>query len=242
MRKRLSLLHRPCIANRDQRQAFCAGNPKGAIVMSPSLMDKLRMIDASSRAAPKDACVSEEATSDCYFAQESFSLDAFSPLRHMTKQNLEDIFSFSLPRPLSPESLVFLDTETTGLSGGAGTLAFLVGLGHIENGRFVVRQYLMRDYGEEPYMLSAVADALSRFRMLVTFNGKSFDAPLLRSRLLINRISAGCVPALHADVLYPSRRVWKLRLGSCTLGRLEEAVLGVHREDDLPGAQVPQAY
>lgn len=210
--------------------------------MSPSLMDKLRMIDAPSRAVAADVSAEDESASDCYFTEQSFSLDVFSPLRHMTKQNLEDIFSFSLPRPLAPEQLVFLDTETTGLSGGVGTLAFLVGLGHIENGRFMVRQYLMRDYQEEPYMLSAVADELSRFRMLVTFNGKSFDAPLLRSRLLMNRISTDSMPTLHADMLYPSRRVWKLRLGSCTLGRLEEAVLGVHREDDLPGSQVPRTY
>jgi tetratricopeptide (TPR) repeat protein len=83
---------------------------------------------------------------------------------------------------------------------------------------------------------------MKRFPILCTFNGKSFDVPLLRSRLVMNRMGEGSIPQVHADVLYPARRLWKLRLRQCTLGYLENQLLGVEREDDLPGAMVPQAY
>lgn len=209
--------------------------------MSPSLMDKLRMIGAEQPAAR--AKPEEPLSEDCYTVRTEFPLSSFCPLRHMTRENLRDIFSLeSDGPPLAPEQLVFLDTETTGLSGGVGTLAFQVGVGYLRDGRLVVEQYLMRDYPEEPYMLSLLCDTLRPFRALVTFNGRSFDAPLLRNRLVLNRLDAGALPELHFDLLPPARRLWKLRLGSCRLSRLEEELLGVSREDDLPGALVPQTY
>ena len=100
----------------------------------------------------------------------------------------------------------------------------------------------MRDYPEETTLLQRVAKLLSSFPVLVTFNGKTFDVPLLKSRLLMNRLSTDCLTDLHADLLHPARRLWKLRLGRCTLQRLESAVLGTEREDDLPGEFVPQTY
>jgi hypothetical protein len=138
--------------------------------------------------------------------------------------------------------MLFLDTETTGLSGGAGTVAFEVGLGYVAGGQFVVEQFLMRDYPEEPFLLERVAALMCVFPALVTFNGRTFDAPLLQSRFLMHRMAEAKPSDLHADVLHAARRVWKLRLGRCTLQRLESAVLGVSREDDLPGADVPQTY
>ena len=138
--------------------------------------------------------------------------------------------------------LLFLDTETTGLSGGAGTLAFEIGLGFIEGRGMVVRQYVMRDYNEEAAMLSDIASLLPRFDTLVTFNGKSFDIPLLESRMVMNRIRVPLTQWPHLDLLHACRRVYRLRLGQCNLAALEEAVLGETRTDDLPGAQVPQRY
>lgn len=91
-------------------------------------------------------------------------------------------------------------------------------------------------------MLQSLSAILKRFTVICTFNGRTFDIPLLRSRFLMNRIPDSCIPAAHADALYPSRRLWKLRLHSCNLGNLEEKLLGVSREDDLPGALVPQTY
>ena len=138
--------------------------------------------------------------------------------------------------------LLFLDTETTGLSGGAGTLAFEIGLGFIDARGMVIRQYVMRDYGEESAMLADIASLLPRFDTLVTFNGKSFDIPLLESRMVMHRIRVHLTDWPHLDLLHACRRVYKLRLGRCSLSALEEAVLGESRTDDLPGAQVPQRY
>ena len=138
--------------------------------------------------------------------------------------------------------LLFLDTETTGLSGGAGTLAFEIGLGFIDARGMVIRQYVMRDYGEEAAMLAEIASLLPRFDTLVTFNGKSFDIPLLESRMVMHRIRVHLTDWPHLDLLHACRRVYKLRLGRCSLSALEEAVLGEVRTDDLPGAQVPQRY
>ena len=138
--------------------------------------------------------------------------------------------------------LLFLDTETTGLSGGAGTLAFEIGLGFIDARGMVIRQYVMRDYGEEAAMLAEIASLLPRFDTLVTFNGKSFDIPLLESRMVMHRIRVHLTDWPHLDLLHACRRVYKLRLGRCSLSALEEAVLGESRTDDLPGAQVPQRY
>lgn len=138
--------------------------------------------------------------------------------------------------------LLFLDTETTGLSGGAGTLAFEVGVGFLEERGMVIRQYVMRDYGEEGAMLSELAGLLERYTTVVSFNGKSFDLPLLESRMVMNRLRVRVCDRPHLDLLHTARRVYRLRLRRCNLASLEEAVLGQTREDDLPGAQVPQRY
>jgi len=139
-------------------------------------------------------------------------------------------------------SVVFLDTETTGLSGGAGTVAFEIGVGFLEKRGFIIKQYVMRDYHEEAAMLSEIASLLRRFDTIVTFNGKSFDLPLLESRMLLNRIRMPLTQMPHFDLLHVMRRVYKLRLKRCNLSALEEAVLGYRRKDDLPGSQVPQRY
>jgi uncharacterized protein len=136
----------------------------------------------------------------------------------------------------------YLDTETTGLAGGTGTAAFLIGLGFVEGDRFVVRQYFMRDYDEEPAMLLALAQDLARFSEIVTFNGKLFDVPLLESRYRLNRDRFPLEAVAHLDLLHPARRLWKLRLESCRLQALESALLGVRRRDDIPGDMIPQAY
>ena len=140
------------------------------------------------------------------------------------------------------DRVLFLDTETTGLSGGAGTVAFEVGIGFLESRGMVIRQYVMRDYSEEAAMLQEIAALIRRFDTLVTFNGKSFDLPLLESRLVMNRIRMQVTQMPHLDLLHAARRVYKLRLKRCNLSSLEEAVLGQRRKDDLPGSQVPQRY
>jgi uncharacterized protein YprB with RNaseH-like and TPR domain len=136
----------------------------------------------------------------------------------------------------------FLDTETTGLAGGAGTAAFLVGLGFVDGDRFRVRQYFMRDYPEEPALLRGLAEDLRRFSRLVTFNGRAFDVPLLESRYRLSRERFPLGSALHFDLLHPARRLWKLRLESCRLQSLEAALLGLRRRGDVPGDEIPQIW
>jgi len=139
-------------------------------------------------------------------------------------------------------SVIFLDTETTGLSGGAGTVAFLVGVGRWSGSGFTVEQYLMRDYHEERAMLAALNERLADAQALVTFNGKAFDIPLLQSRFVLARQRWPLAGAVHLDLLHPARRIWKLRLGHCSLANLESQVLGIGRGDDIPGHLIPQVY
>lgn len=137
---------------------------------------------------------------------------------------------------------LFLDTETTGLSGGAGTVAFLVGLGYVQDGAFVVEQYLMRDYSAEAEMLGYIARRMEAFDCICTFNGKNFDLPLLKTRFTMCRMQDAWRDVEQLDLLYPARRTWKLRIGSCRLSRIEEIILEKGREGDLPGSEVPRRY
>lgn len=137
---------------------------------------------------------------------------------------------------------VFLDTETTGLAGGTGTAAFLVGIGFVDGERFRVRQYFMRDYHEEPALLAALAEDLRRFRQLVTFNGKMFDVPLLETRYHLDRNRFPLSEAPHLDLLHPARRLWRARLESCRLQLLEVELLGLRRSGDIGGDEIPRIY
>jgi hypothetical protein len=136
----------------------------------------------------------------------------------------------------------FLDTETTGLAGGTGTAAFLVGVGFVAEERFVVQQYLMRDYDEEAAQLRGLSELLASFPYLVTYNGKAFDVPLLEARYRLDRQAFPAAGAQHLDLLPPARRLWKLRLESCRLQSLEAALLGVRRTGDVPGEEIPRIY
>lgn len=137
---------------------------------------------------------------------------------------------------------VFLDTETTGLAGGAGTYIFLVGVGYFEGDRFCVRQYFMRDFNEERALLSALNDLLTNFKAVVTYNGKTFDLPLMKSRYIMSGMKMSLEDPYHFDLLYPARRLWKRRLENCSLSTVERDILGVIRDDDVPGYLIPEIY
>jgi uncharacterized protein YprB with RNaseH-like and TPR domain len=137
---------------------------------------------------------------------------------------------------------VFLDTETSGLAGGAGTIVFLTGVGAFEGDSYVVRQYFARDPGEEQAYLPDLAQFLARREGLVTFNGRSFDWPLLRSRFLLAGIAPPAV-APHLDLLIPARRLWRQRLGACNFGNLEQRILGHQRSGlDVPSWLIPSLW
>ena len=141
-----------------------------------------------------------------------------------------------------PAEWAFLDTETTGLAGGSGTCAFLVGVGRITPEGFRVRQFFMRDYCEEASLLDALARHLEPFRVLITYNGRAFDQPLLETRYRLNRSRPPFGKLEHLDLLYGARRLWKLRYESCRLVDLENQVLGFERQGDVPGALIPYLY
>lgn len=138
----------------------------------------------------------------------------------------------------------FLDTETTGLMGGTGTYAFLIGIGRFQDGVFQLRQFFMRHPAEERAQLEAVAEWLDGASGLVTFNGRTFDVPLLRTRFRLHRRAAPdpLAAAPHLDLLPIARRLWRRRLASCALQSLERHILDLEREDDVPGWLVPERY
>lgn len=138
-----------------------------------------------------------------------------------------------------PESLAFIDVETTGLSRGAGTIAFEVGMGRIQGGGMHITQLYMREYDQEEDMLRQIGHLLAGATLLVSFNGKSFDLPLLEGRCVMNRIPPTWTRLPNLDLLHPARRLYKIRLKQCNLTTLEERILNHTRTDDIPGAQIP---
>ena len=143
--------------------------------------------------------------------------------------------------PLS--KFAFLDTETSGLSGGTGTYAFLVGVARFVGDQLVLRQFFMRDPAEEPAMLEALGQFLAPAEALVTFNGKAFDAPLLSTRYRLHRIPIPYEGYAHLDLLPLARRLWRDRLESRALKYLEQHILGMARtSEEVPGYEIPWLY
>ena len=147
-----------------------------------------------------------------------------------------EVEDFELDRAL------FVDTETTGLAGGTGTYAFLIGCGWVEDGALRVEQYFMRDHADEPALMAHLARLISRFDWTVSFNGKSFDLPLLRTRFIMNRMRTGLDGLGALDLLPVARRLWRYQLPRRDLGTLEREILGVERELDVPSHEIPEIY
>jgi hypothetical protein len=147
-------------------------------------------------------------------------------------------------RDLPVEDFAFLDTETSGLAGGTGTYAFLIGAARFDqHGDFILRQFFMRDPSEEPALLDALAQFLAPARALVTFNGKAFDAPLLKTRYQMHRLPNPLREFAHLDLLPLSRRLWRDRLESRALKYIEEKVLQAPRTvEEVPGYEIPYIY
>lgn len=144
-------------------------------------------------------------------------------------------------RGVDPRGMLLMDTETTGLAGGTGTLPFVVGLGWFEGPRLRVQQLVLRRPGEETPILREFESRLAQASCLVTYNGKTFDWPLLRNRFVMNRLKVPA-PRPHLDLLHCARRVFRHREGGAKLTHLEEHVLGHVRVDDVPGEQIPELY
>ncbi|MBS3942735.1 MAG: ribonuclease H-like domain-containing protein [Dethiobacter sp.] len=225
--------------NRLRRSGELHGSDRGSISPRPLLTEFL---------FPGEEQEQETDSGRCYLREIELPLDL-----HHGKNRLEE----SLHCPAGAIALLdntrnwegfntagtlFLDTETTGLAGGTGTLAFLIGLGWFEEGRLILRQYFLRHPGEERAMLAHFTAEVSRFDSLVTFNGRSFDLPLIQTRQILAGLVKQSDPQWHLDLLYCSRRLWKERLPSCSLRSLEETLLGLKRFDDIPGEEIPAVY
>jgi uncharacterized protein len=181
--------------------------------------------------------VSEQSYGEEYFHGNSSPL--FTPSFSVIAQWANDPRIASLPL----SKFAFLDTETSGLSGGTGTYAFLVGVARFIDGKFVLKQFFMRDPAEEPALLEGLADFLVPCEALVTFNGKSFDAPLLVTRYSLHQIPVPFKNYAHLDLLPLARRLWRDRLPSRALKYLEEHILEFSRtSDETPGYEIPWLY
>ena len=147
-----------------------------------------------------------------------------------------------MSKDVSIEDGLFLDTETTGLAGGTGTFPFLIGLGWFEAGSFITCQLFARDFSEEGAMLRYLGELASGKQFLVTFNGRAYDLNLLTTRFILNRSPDTLTTMPHIDLLHPSRRIFAHRLENARLSTIETHVLGVRREGDVPGFEIPQRY
>ena len=229
--------------------------PRGsALSGAPDLRD---LPDSPGRPAPVDLSPLGGAWRDgCFVVDRRWEPDArhgrerIGALAEQLHEASAEAPLFTAGTPARPP-FMFFDLETTGLSGGAGTLAFLVGCGWFEaDGAFATRQFLLTRHADERVLLAAVAAELARAGALVSFNGKSFDAPLLEGRYLFHRLTWRGRELPHVDVLHPARRFWKPRAtGSaammgegCSLQALEKQLIGLRRTGDVPGFEIPALY
>jgi uncharacterized protein YprB with RNaseH-like and TPR domain len=159
---------------------------------------------------------------------------------------LETLCQWANAQPLALTDLknvIFLDTETSGLAGGTGTYAFEVGLGRFTDEGFKLAQFFMRHPGEEAALLAGLTEFMDGMQAVVTYNGKSFDIPLLNTRYTLAGMSTPFSGVDHFDLLPLARRLWKIRLESRTLGNVENEILGVIRgEEEVPGYLIPEMY
>ena len=137
---------------------------------------------------------------------------------------------------------IFIDTETTGLTGGVGTVPFLVGMGTFNEEGFIIEQFFMRDYNEEPAFLHFIKEKLENCEILVSYNGKGYDLNLLASRFMLARMENPARDLPHLDLLFTARRLWRRRIADCSLASVEQHIINFNRQEDIPGYLIPSLY
>jgi uncharacterized protein len=235
--------------------------------MSPSLADKLKSLGVKvgtadikpgppSETRGRKGTPIEEAVEgrfistrrgDAFIAEQTFSTDYRHGVASIrVDQPLDTLAAWANDSRISETPLTafaFLDTETSGLSGGTGTYAFMIGVGRFVEEQFILAQFFMRDPAEEPAMLEALAEWLAPCSALVTFNGKAFDAPLLKTRYTLHSIPCPFNDFSHVDLLPLARRLWRDRLPSRALKYLEEHIMAAPRNsEEVPGYEIPWLY
>ncbi len=234
----------------DKFSRLAALKPTRAMAARPSARRAPEQEDTLSRllgAAIATNHYGEHVSVSNWFSTPEFAEPSSSTLELLCRTRDVELSRRTQAALADPTKWLFLDTETTGLSGGTGTYAFLIGLAWWDSGGLQVEQFFMRDFHEEHSILHELAARVAERPVLVTFNGKSFDWPLLENRFTMTRAIATPRLAAHLDLLHPARALWKLRLGSVRLVELERHVLdasklGWHREEDVLSSLIPQHY
>lgn len=165
------------------------------------------------------------------------------PQNHKPLIDLSLLSRGQITQPVDAHACLFFDLETTGLAGGTGTYAFLIGFAYLREETIVCEQYFLPDYGREPELFKQLNKWFRQFEYFVSYNGKSYDMPLLRNRFRLNRQDTAFSETRHIDLVHYCRRIWKDSLPNCTLGTIESLLLDdVQRAGDIPGSLIPQAY
>ncbi len=167
---------------------------------------------------------------------------AIDRARHFDRERLAKIAKSPSFAELTPSECLFLDTETTGLSGGAGTMVFAYGIAFFEGDELVLEQLFLRDFGEEPAMLHHIAQRLAEHPVPVTFVGKSYDRHRIAARLAVHKIQAPVLTDRHLDLYHVIRRECGRQWPDSRLRTAEERLLSLYRDDDLPGSEAPAAF
>lgn len=214
------------------RRAHVSGG-KGEAKVNSHLRARLRAIAPGAPSAPQRA-VGAGLTRRVYTHPAPEALYALDPIA-LARMGLEGDWP-------GIEGALFIDTETTGLSGGAGTIVFMAAMGYVKDGAFTIEQYTLGDYPDEAELIECVLDRMRQYPVIVSFNGRTFDLPLIQSRATVLRMRENYPSFRQLDLMHPARRLWKLRLGSYRLSLLEERVLGEGRTDDLPGSEAPKRF
>ena len=196
------------------------------------------VLDCQETKTPSGTTLSVKTERHFNYAQGSIKLNPDTSFKNLLRwANIPDTKEIGL------ENLVFLDTETTGLSGGTGTMAFMVGVGKFENGNFLLEQFFLRHPAEEEAFLHALSLFCKDMKAVVSYNGKAFDIPILNTRHVLNRIPSPFLRIHHIDLLTISRQIWRLRLNQCRLSDIEHNILGFYREGgEVPGYLAPEFY
>jgi len=165
---------------------------------------------------------------------------------NLIQKSTNDIFAQmgknALLKDADIRKALFLDTETTGLAGGVGTVPFMIGLGRFTGDGFLVEQMFMRDYREEAAVLAEFRKRLDHAGMLISYNGRAYDMNVLASRMTLARMPLSGTDLPHLDLLHTARRLWRRRIGDCSLSNIEQQILGFRRENDVPGFLIPGLY
>lgn len=205
------------------------------VASTPSRLDSLRsLLRTRERKAHRSiaAPAGTEIAPGVRYVEHSFAFDA-EPILHVPRLT---------EAPIDRKRLLCFDTETTGLAGGVGTRAFMIGVASWGAGALTIRQLYLTAIAGELAMLQIFASWLHEDTVLASYNGKSYDAPLLKGRLRLNRVEHRLCDLMHADWLHPTRRAYRDVLPNCKLATVERDILKIVRDDDLPGSQAPAAW